>query len=76
MRYILRKLKIIIFFLSNFFLITYSFADNHAEIKMWKDPIPMTEPVRESSRNGFANRGKRSGYNDYWWVIERSTSKL
>jgi len=54
----------------------YSFADNHAEIKMWKDPIPKTEPVRESSRNGFANRGKRNGYNDYWWVIERSTSKL
>ncbi len=29
MRHILRKLKIITFCLSNFFLITYSFADNH-----------------------------------------------
>jgi len=54
----------------------YSFADNHAEIKVWKDKIPRTEPVRQSSRNGFANSGKRRGYNDYWWVIERSTSKL
>ena len=54
----------------------YSFADNHAEIKVWKDKIPRTEPVRQSSRNGFANNGRRRGYNDYWWVIERSTSKL
>ena len=54
----------------------YSFADNHAEIKVWKDKIPRTEPVRQSSRNGFANTGKRRGYNDYWWLIERSTSKL
>lgn len=54
----------------------YSFADNHAEIKMWKDPVPKTEPVRQSSRNGFYNRGKRKGMNDYWWVIERSTSRL
>ena len=54
----------------------YSFADNHAEIKVWKDKIPKTEPVRQSSRNGFSNAGKRRGYNDYWWVIERSTSKL
>ena len=54
----------------------YAFADNHAEIKIWKDRIPRTEPVRQSSRNGFANTGKRSGYNDYWWVIERSTSRL
>ena len=29
MRHILRKFKIIVFCLSNFFLITYSFADNH-----------------------------------------------
>ncbi len=54
----------------------YSFADNHAEIKVWKDRIPRTEPVRQSSRNGFSNNGKRRGLNDYWWVIERSTSKL
>ena len=54
----------------------YSFADNHAEIKIWKDRIPKTEPVRQSSRNGFSNVGKPRGYNDYWWVIERSTSKL
>ena len=54
----------------------YSFADNHAEIKVWKDKIPKTEPVRQSSRNGFPNAGKTRGYNDYWWVIERSTSKL
>ena len=54
----------------------YAFADNHAEIKNWIDPIPKTEPVRQSSRNGFSNRGKRKGMNDYWWVIERSTSRL
>ena len=29
MRYIFRKFKIIILFLSNFFLVTYSYADNH-----------------------------------------------
>ena len=55
---------------------TYSFADNHAELKMWKDPVPKTQPVGQSSRNGFSNRGKRKGMNDYWWVIERSTSRL
>ena len=55
---------------------TYSFADNHAELKMWKDPLPKTEPVRQSSKNNFSNRGKRKGMNDYWWVIERSTSRL
>ena len=35
----------------------YSFADNHAEIKVWKDKIPRTEPVRQSSRNGLPNPG-------------------
>ncbi len=60
----------------------YSFADNHAEIKMWKDPAPKTVPVRQSSRSwgvkwfSFANSGRRKGMNDYWWVIERSTSRL
>jgi len=54
----------------------YSFADNHAEIKTWKDRIPKSEPVNQSSRNNFPNTGRRSGYNDYWWVIERSTSRL
>ena len=54
----------------------YSFADNHAEIKMWKDPVPKSEPVRQNSRNNIGNRGKRKGMNDYWWVIERSTSRL
>ena len=54
----------------------YSFADNHAEIKTWKDKVPKSVPVRQSSGNWFANAGKRRGYNDYWWVIERSTSKL
>ncbi len=54
----------------------YSFADNHAEIKTWKDKVPKSEIVRQSSRNGFSNVGRRKGYNDYWWVIERSTSRL
>ena len=54
----------------------YSFADNHAEITVWKDKVPKLEPVRQQQRNGFANNGRRRGYNDYWWVIERSTSKL
>ena len=53
----------------------YSFADGHAEIKKWKDPVPMSEPIRKSSRNGITNRGKKKGYNDYWWVIERSTRR-
>jgi prepilin-type N-terminal cleavage/methylation domain-containing protein/prepilin-type processing-associated H-X9-DG protein len=54
----------------------YSFADNHAEIKTWKDKVPKSEPVLQRSRNGFSNVGRRKGYNDYWWVIERSTSRL
>ena len=53
----------------------YAFADGHAEIKKWTDPVPKSEPVRKTQRNNIPNRGSRKGNNDYLWVVERSTSK-
>ena len=54
----------------------YAFADNHAEIKKWTDNVPRNYPVSKRQHNHMPNLRKRSGYNDYWWVIERSTSRL
>jgi prepilin-type N-terminal cleavage/methylation domain-containing protein/prepilin-type processing-associated H-X9-DG protein len=54
----------------------YAFADNHAEIKKWTDRVPRDYPVSRRQHNRMANIGRRRGYNDYWWVIERSTSRF
>ncbi len=59
----------------------YAFADGHAEIKKWTDPVPRDEPVLQprgpSGRNRIPNHGARKGrQNDYWWVIERSTALI
>lgn len=59
----------------------YAFADGHAEIKKWTDPVPRDEPVLQprgpSGRNRIPNHGTRKGkQNDYWWVIERSTALI
>ncbi|RTZ68720.1 MAG: hypothetical protein DSZ35_03955, partial [Verrucomicrobia bacterium] len=59
----------------------YAFADGHAEIKKWTDPVPRDEPVLQprgpSGRNRIPNHGARKGkHNDYWWVIERSTAPI
>ncbi|MED5380923.1 MAG: hypothetical protein VYC47_00005, partial [Verrucomicrobiota bacterium] len=59
----------------------YAFADGHAEIKKWTDPVPRDEPVLQpkgpSGRNRIPNHVARKGrQNDYWWVIERSTALI
>ena len=55
----------------------YAFADGHAEVRKWLDPVPGDEPVLERSRLNFRNAGRgRNSAPDYWWVVERSSAQL
>ena len=53
----------------------YAYADGHAAIKKWSDPMPRLEPVQKRMRLDYSNAGSIGGKaRDYWWVISHSTA--
>ncbi|MBT5619510.1 MAG: hypothetical protein HOJ65_01970, partial [Verrucomicrobia bacterium] len=53
----------------------YAYADGHAAIKKWSDPMPKNEPVQKRMRLDYSNAGSIGGKaRDYWWVINHSTA--
>lgn len=55
----------------------YAFADGHAVIKKWSDPVPKDEPVLKRMRLDYSNADSIGGKaQDYKWVINHSTALL
>ena len=53
----------------------YAYADGHAAIKKWSDPMPRLEPVQKRMRLDYSNAGSIGGKaRDYWWVINHSSA--
>jgi hypothetical protein len=53
----------------------YAYADGHASIKKWSDPMPKLEPVQKRMRLDYSNAGSIGGKaHDYWWVLNHSTA--
>ena len=53
----------------------YAYADGHAVIKKWSDPMPRLEPVQKRMRLDYSNAGSIGGKaRDYWWGISHSTA--
>ena len=53
----------------------YAYADGHAAIKKWSDPMPKNEPVQKRMRLDYSNASSIGGKaRDYWWVINHSTA--